>query len=475
MKRMFLDRLCLFWFVTLLVSGDVLAQSDEMAFNGDASSLGKIDVKNDTKLNGFFDFNKNRLHYQVQGSNVADFELFKFHQVPWDVQPLVPYQFDAKQKFAGIVLENPKLQLLARWDDARADLLENPSYKKLEAAFEKIPEDSLWIPEQNRAELRNATVAAVVDGTVGDPTHEVAVDLFYLSEKSYHGNRQISFSVFEQARGTCLAACAIRRRGASEPHGSGVLIGNGVVLTSKHNFKDNDNAPANCEVLFHYTDKDPGAVYAIASEYYSSQDLDFSLIELGGNTKPAADETFRLPAPPKLGTEPELKLNSGIYVAGHPQGKPLSVALNAQVVFPYRLEDQKALDYLSGLALLRMFSSPSDYAAHSLQLSETVELFFKTQYRASENAGLYFRPNNIPTIGADPDTKHGNSGSPAFDLDRNAVIGILRAGSPDFGNFPTGATYTNFEAIVPISQIVDELKKSKPDWKEKFGVKYFGE
>jgi hypothetical protein len=192
-------------------------------------------------------------------------------------------------------------------------------------------------------------------------------------------------------------------------------------------------------------------------------------------TKASRDKDFKLPAPPKLGVEPELEQNSGIYVAGHPEGRPLSVALNCQVVFPYRLEDQQALEYLIGWALLRMFSSPSEYAMHSATFAEKVESFFTTHYKASGVPGLYFRPANQPTIGADPDTKHGNSGSPAFDLERNAVIGILRSGSQDDANFPEGANYANFESIVPISQIVDDLDMNKPGWKTKFKVLYFGD
>jgi hypothetical protein len=123
-----------------------------------------------------------------------------------------------------------------------------------------------------------------------------------------------------------------------------------------------------------------------------------------------------------------------------------------------------------------MFNSATDYDTHAQTFAPRVKAFFTANYKQAGGAmGLYFRPADRPTIGADPDTKHGNSGGPAFDVERNAVIGLLREGAPDDGNFPAGANYANFEAIIPMSQIVADLDASKPGWKSRFGVVYFGE
>src|SRR4029450_3329805 len=135
--------------------------------------------------------------------------------------------------------------------------------------------------------------------------------------------------------------------------------------------------------------KDPGAAFAITNEYHSSAALDYCLIELGSLIKPSKDNTFKQPAPASLGVEPELEHNSGIYVAGHPEGRPLSVALNCQVVFPYRLENQDALTQLIGWALLRMFNSPKDYTDHAAMYSEELDTFFKSHYKALGPPGLY--------------------------------------------------------------------------------------
>ncbi len=102
--------------------------------------------------------------------------------------------------------------------------------------------------------------------------------------------------------------------------------------------------------------------------------------------------------------------------------------------------------------------------------------FFNSNYKANGQAGYFFLPNNHPTIGADPDTKHGNSGGPAFDVERNALIGILREGAPDDRNFPAGANFAYYEGIIPVSQIVAELDRpATAGWKQQFGVVYYGE
>ena len=115
----------------------------------------------------------------------------------------------------------------------------------------------------------------------------------------------------------------------------------------------------------------------------------------------------------------------------------------------------------------------AEYEANHEAVRPKVKTFFDASYRKGNGSEFYFRPNDFPTIGADPDTKHGDSGAPTFDVIRNSVIGLLRAGAPDDGDLPDGANFINFELVIPISQIVAELDRTKPGWKTKFGVSYF--
>src|SRR5262249_1049287 len=150
----------------------------------------------------------------------------------------------------------------------------------------------------------------------------------------------------------------------------------------------------------------------------------------------ADDLSFKLPKPPHLGVEPELERSTGIYVAGYPGGRSLSIALNSQVVYPFWVEKQEGIVELSELALLRLFTTPADYDAKHLTFAKRVTDFFSSSYKAKGADGYQFMPASFPTIGADPDTKHGDSGAPTFDVSRNSMIGILRAGVPDDAEFP---------------------------------------
>ncbi len=57
-----------------------------------------------------------------------------------------------------------------------------------------------------RSELESANVEAILELPPGDAEHKEYVDFYYLQQKSYHGNSQISFTVFEQASQVCLSA-----------------------------------------------------------------------------------------------------------------------------------------------------------------------------------------------------------------------------------------------------------------------------
>src|SRR6185295_8455242 len=94
-----------------------------------------------------------------------------------------------------------------------------------------------------------------------------------------------------------------------------------------------------------------------------------------------------------------------------------------------------------------------------------VEEFFKASYQQERTAGFYFRPQKFPTMGADPDTRRGDSGAPTFDLSRNALVGLLRGGAPDTGgDLPRGANFAYFEHVIPMSQVVAELDTAQEGW-----------
>lgn len=464
--------------LVLLLTGAQIASAQRapVTLGKSEGSLHTIDERTEL-IGATFDPKDLKLEYNLIGSKERKQERITLQEFPWPIQRDVPYRIDVEKNNDGrVVLSNPRLELLAKWQNAEGKIPSSASVTKFKGVLQKIPADALWIPPTLRWSLEDATLGAIVDMPSDKAGRQTIVEMWYLQQKSYHNNKQIPFSVFEQASQVCLATCAIRRNGRPNPHGSGVLIGKNLVLTCRHNFADGLGPSDKCHALFHFTDNDEGAIFEIKRQYYDSPALDFCLLELGAYKPTAKRPTFVLPTPPKLGVEPELEQDVGIYVSGHPDGHALSVALNCQVVYPYRLEDNGAVTKLIQLAVLRLFTSPAEYDKLRPTYEPKVTKFFNANYKLSGQSGFYFRPNDHPTIGADPDTKHGNSGGPAFDVERNAVIGILREGAPDDRDFSAGANFANFEGIIPISQIVAELDKSPTrDWKTNFGVVYFGD
>ena len=63
----------------------------------------------------------------------------------------------------------------------------------------------------------------------------------------------------------------------------------------------------------------------------------------------------------------------------------------------------------------------------------------------------------MPTIGANCDTFHGNSGSGAFLKRTQRVVGILIGGQPDVDRLRSG--WARHEAILPIGPILDEIRQ----------------
>ena len=156
------------------------------------------------------------------------------------------------------------------------------------------------------------------------------------------------------------------------------------------------------------------------------------------------------------------------------------MALNARVIYPFWVEKKQNVMELAETTLMRMFSNKDDLDANEDEYRPKVTKFFTASYKKT-GQGYFFRPKStqnptgFPTIGADPDTKRGDSGAPVFDIQRNSLVGLLRAGvqSHGGGDLPLGANYSFFEIVIPISKIVDELKRKKPTWKNKFGVHFF--
>ena len=96
---------------------------------------------------------------------------------------------------------------------------------------------------------------------------------------------------------------------------------------------------------------------------------------------------------------------------------------------------------------------------------------FVDSYQLRENGGqpnyeyISMRFDQQPTIGADSDTYHGNSGSPVYNRRTHAVIGLLFDGQEDLTE-PWAAGWRAHEAVLPITKVVERLDSAAPAWRE---------
>lgn len=278
--------------------------------------------------------------------------------------------------------------------------------------------------------------------------------------KAYYGRKDLFRpatyqEIYRVARSTVAVARAPGRRGAvkdSQVFCSGALIGPDLVLTCAHDVER--FRPDELEVRFDYEldldgkplDLRRYPVTEVVAQGGAAERgaLDFSILRIGVGP----DE--RLPgAPPLALTRERVMLGDGIYVIGHPQAQPRLVADNAYVLFPYEVTRSDLDEILS--------------RARSRYKGDTrLPGVLKQLQRSYLPDGASFVHRSVrwwksPTIGADCDTFHGNSGSPAFSKASHAIVGVLFAGEPDDSD-PWRPGWTRHEAILPISVVLDALE-----------------
>jgi hypothetical protein len=97
---------------------------------------------------------------------------------------------------------------------------------------------------------------------------------------------------------------------------------------------------------------------------------------------------------------------------------------------------------------------------------------FRNSYRESNFEGeTVFEHYSVaygsrPTIGADSDTFHGNSGSPAFSRRSHKVVGLLFAGEDDVDE-AWSPGWRSHEAILPITEVIAHLDAALPGWRNR--------
>jgi V8-like Glu-specific endopeptidase len=277
--------------------------------------------------------------------------------------------------------------------------------------------------------------------------------------------------------------CGIVRKGDSRPFGTGVMIGDDLILTCLHNFTLSGLDPQQCEAWFNYEAK-AGAfespdIFPLGSFVCLgkpigplSVPLDFALLRLlpraDGTHIQSLEQAGKLKYPlPTLDDRPLVR-DDAVYVVGHPAGSMRMVHDNAFVLFPFRT-NQLGFDTLRMIVCAETKESPD----RGNELRQFLESFIPRDPRPGESSRQFeqysLRWDGMPVFAADCDTSRGNSGSPVFDRQTNGLVGLLHAGEQDLAESHT-AGWRRHEAIIPIELIVDQVNAQMSDWVSDFGV-----
>jgi V8-like Glu-specific endopeptidase len=266
-----------------------------------------------------------------------------------------------------------------------------------------------------------------------------------------------------------VVALALGRPGESKSMCSATLIGNDLALTNHHCISS--YLPGDLNARFDYEvnlegNSLPQKVFPVA-EYVINNDqqragLDFALLRLGANDEGQLPGSVYKPA---CLSSSRVQPFDPVYLIGHPLGEPRTVHDNAYVLFPFRITQDEYAEL--ELNVRAEFLDTDD---EQEQLTS-----FRSSYRQAtlnnqpvyENFSTRFRQQ--PTIGADFDAYHGNSGSPAFNRRTHRVVGLLFDGEEDVSQ-PLRPGWRAHEALLPITIIMERLDVARPGWRGSPGV-----
>ncbi|MBF6024098.1 trypsin-like serine peptidase [Lysobacter niastensis] len=293
------------------------------------------------------------------------------------------------------------------------------------------------------------------------------------AEKSLYGfNRDDRYppQAYERIYANSHGAFALRVKGADKPRCSAVLIGEALGLTNNHCILE--ELPGELEAVFDYEDDLDGnhltsQVFPIGAVRLTAEEdrdnLDFVLLRLEAN----ADG--KLPGsvyPVQCLSMAHVRRDDPLYVIGFPLGEPRTVHDNTFVYFPYRVSENEYAE----LEMLVRQEFDSLQAEEQSYIDGKLKEFTDSYRKMSDAAGathyeyISVRFANQPTIGADSDTYHGNSGSPVYSRRSHAVIGLLFDGQEDLSQ-PWEPGWRSHEAILPITRVVERLDVAEPTWR----------
>ena len=387
----------------------------------------------------------------------------------------------------SVRIQSLSLQATARWDGLSDQLKQR--YRRVDAAQRRlavVAKDALKADAKESDLLRlqavvESTEQSIVQAYQTLPQTERSEQRVLVEQhrevsranKALYGlNRNDRYppETYERIYENSHASFALKRKDQDVPRCSAVLISEKYGLTNNHCIFD--EAPEDFEAVFDYEDDLQGnrkVVHAfpveeiLLEDEQERADLDFVLLVLGkDDAGEAPGDVYK----PQCLSRARVKRDDPLYVVGYPLGEPRTVHDNAFVYFPFVVtpEERARLE----IQVREEFESieEEDESYREGKLKE-----FADSYRSATLNGEpvyeYFstRFGNQPTIGADSDTYHGNSGSPVYNRRTHAIIGLLFDGQEDLSQ-PWTPGWRAHEAVLPITEVIRQLDIAKSDWKD---------
>ena len=384
----------------------------------------------------------------------------------------------------SVELKDVELQASKRWNDrspawrARYGKLDSAQKKLDEAAqsalTESASESDLKRLKQSVEEAQKEAVQAYRALPASQRQEQRAIveqhaELRRLDKSLYGLDRDDRYppQAYEKIYANSRGAFALRVKGQDKPRCSAVLIGEKLALTNNHCILE--EAPDEMEAVFDYEDDLSGQHMAAKSFPLTDirltaeeerGNLDFALLELGPNADGALPGKVY---PVQCLSMRQVKRDDPLYVVGFPLGQPRTVHDNAFVYFPFRVMADEYAEIKMLVSAEFDSIEAEDASYREGKLKEFVE-----SYRLQDDGSYEYiseRFGNQPTIGADSDTYHGNSGSPVYHRRTHAVVGLLFDGQEDLTE-PWAAGWRAHEAVLPITRIVQRLDSAAPGWRD---------
>jgi V8-like Glu-specific endopeptidase len=386
-----------------------------------------------------------------------------------------------------VTVHDVKLQASAHWEQLPPE--QRRRYRRVDAAQRQLSNaaDAALRPDATDADIaqlkqavertERQVVAAYKTVPAGQRREQRALveqhrELRRAQKSLYGIDRDDRYppQAYERIYANSRGAFGLRVKGDARPRCSAVLVGEKLALTNNHCILE--ELPDELEAVFDYEDdlagnRLPNKVFPISNIHLTAEEerdnLDFVLLELG------TDAGGALPGavyPVQCLSLRQVKRDDPLYVIGFPLGAPRTVHDNAFVYFPYRVSED---EFLRIEMLVRAEFDSFEAESQSFINGKLKEFTDSYQPRVSPDGTKFYehisvRFRNQPTIGADSDTYHGNSGSPVYSRRTHAMIGLLFDGQDDLTE-PWAAGWRAHEAILPITRIVERLDIAAPDWR----------